>query len=255
MYGTKETFTGKTVFITGAARGIGQATALGFARGGADVAIFDYDPKSTETAKKIEEIGGKVLSLHGDVTNMGDVKSALQKTINKYGKLDIAFNNAGIEQPYSAIADVPEDMWQRLLATNLTGIYNCMKQEIPWMLKNGSGCIVNTSSGAGVTGFIGQAAYAATKHGVIGLSKSAALDYAKDNLRINVVCPGIIHTDMIDRVSGGTEEGLAKMIEQEPIGRLGRAEEIADTVLWLCSDASSFVLGQAIVADGGQTAG
>jgi NAD(P)-dependent dehydrogenase (short-subunit alcohol dehydrogenase family) len=176
-------------------------------------------------------------------------------TIDKLGRLDLAFNNAGIEQPLAYTADISDEVFERNLRVNLGGVFYCMKYQIPIMLKNGGGSIVNTSSGAGVVGIRGQAAYCAAKHGVIGLTKSAALEYGKDGVRINAVCPGIIDTPMIGRFTQGTEENRKRMIAQEPIGRLGRPEEIANTVLWLCSDASGFAIGHAVVVDGGQTAG
>jgi NAD(P)-dependent dehydrogenase (short-subunit alcohol dehydrogenase family) len=181
------------------------------------------------------------------------VKAALDKTIEVFGHLDVAFNNAGSEQAITATADLTEEEWDRIVSINLRSVFLCMKYEIPLMLKQGGGAIVNTSSGAGVKGFKGQAAYVAAKHGVVGLTKAAALDYASHNIRINAVCPGIIDTPMMDRFSGGTKEGRQRVISQEPIGRMGQPEEIANAVVWLCSEAASFAIGHALVIDGGQT--
>jgi NAD(P)-dependent dehydrogenase (short-subunit alcohol dehydrogenase family) len=181
------------------------------------------------------------------------VKAALDRAVVTFGRLDFAFNNAGVEQPITATADLTEAEWDRVLAVNLLGVFLCMKHQIPLMLKSGGGAIVNTSSGAGVKGFKGQAAYAAAKHGVIGLTKSAALDYAPQGIRVNAVCPGIIDTPMMGRFTGGTAQGRERVIGQEPVGRMGKPEEIAAAVVWLCSDAAAFMVGHAMVIDGGQT--
>lgn len=248
-------YTGKVAFVTGAASGIGRATALAFAREGASVVVTDVSEQSNqETARLIEKEGGRAIAVRCDVTQVKDVKAALAKAVEAFGRLDFAFNNAGIEPRRSApTAEYEEEEWNRILDINLRGVFLCMKCEIPLILKQGGGAIVNTSSGAGIVGIKGSPAYTAAKHGVIGLTRAAALDYAAQNIRINVVCPGYIDTPMMDRFTGGTPEGRAKVIAEEPVGRMGKPEEIAAAVLWLCSDSAAFMIGHAMVIDGGQT--
>ena len=250
----KKSYSGKVAFVTGGANGIGRATALAFAHEGASVVVADIsEAGNQETARMIEKRGGNALAVRCDVSRAEDVKAALARTIKVFGRLDFAFNNAGIEPRKPApTAEYEEEEWNRIIDTNLRGVFLCMKHEIPLILKQGGGAIVNTSSGAGIIGIKGSPGYTAAKHGVIGLTKAAALDYASQNLRINAICPGYIDTPMMDRFTGGTAEGRAKVIAEEPVGRMGKPEEIAAAVVWLCSDAAAFIVGHAMVIDGGQ---
>jgi NAD(P)-dependent dehydrogenase (short-subunit alcohol dehydrogenase family) len=247
-------FTGKVAFVTGAGSGIGRATAITFAQAGADVVAVDLDEQAAQaTVAQIEELGGTALAVTCGVTSSEQVRGALERTIARFGRLDIAFNNAGVELRPTPVADISESDFDRILDINLRGVFLCMKHQIPHMLEHGGGAIVNTSSGAGVTGFAGGAAYGASKFGIIGLTKCAALDYAASGIRINAICPGIIDTEMMHRFTGGTDEGRQNVITQEPIGRMGTPKEIAAAVLWLCSDDAAFTVGHALVIDGGQT--
>ncbi len=247
-------FEGKVAFVTGAGSGIGRATALRFAQEGADVAVVGLvDGDNAETARQIQALGRRALPIVCDVTDSDAVAAALAATVDAFGGLDIAFNNAGIEQRPTPLAEISEDLWAKAIYVNLRGVFVCMRHQIPLLLQRGGGAIVNTASGAGVKGFAGGGAYGAAKHGVIGLTRCAALDYAASNIRINSICPGIIDTEMMDRFTGDSESGRATVIAQEPVGRMGRPEEIAAAVAFLCSADAAFAIGHALVIDGGQT--
>jgi len=248
-------FTDKVVFITGAGSGIGRATAEAFAAAGAHVAVTGpTEEPLRETARSVEAHGRKAHVALCDVTDSASVEQAIASAVGALGPVDIGVNNAGIEQPPKPLAETSDEEWDKLMAVDLRGVFVSMKYEILAMPSTG-GSIVNISSGAGVIGIKGQAAYAAAKHGILGLTKSAALDYADQGIQINAICPGIIETPMMGRFSGGTPEGRARVIAQEPIGRMGTPEEIASAVLWLCSDLGGFAIGHALVVDGGQTIG
>ncbi|RSS41846.1 SDR family oxidoreductase [Streptomyces sp. WAC08241] len=248
-------FTGKTAFVTGAADGIGRATALAFARAGARVALADLSGDGLrETARLIEADGSESLTLTCDVTSEDDVQAAVDRTVEHFGSLDAAFNNAGVEQPVQSAADTTKDDWDRILGVSLTGAFLCTRAQIRQMLRqDGGGAIVNVSSGAGIKRFQDQGAYAAAKHGIIGFTRSAALDHAAQGIRINAVYPGIIDTEMIRRFGDTRPGGREGLIVDEPVGRLVTPEEIPSAVLWLCSTDAAFNTGTALVVDGGQT--
>ncbi len=242
-------FPGRIAFVTGAASGIGRAAAIAYAAEGARVAILDRTAEALqETARAIRDAGGEALALACDVSVPDQVEAAVARTVHAFGRLDIAFNNAGVENTATPVAEIALDEWDRILGINLRGTFICMKHEIAQMLRQGGGVVVNTSSGAGVRGVAGGGAYAASKHAIIGLTRSAALDYATANIRVNAVLPGNIATPMMDRFTGGDTQ---KAIDLEPVGRLGTPEEIAEAVLWMSSDLGAFVTGASIAVDGG----
>jgi NAD(P)-dependent dehydrogenase (short-subunit alcohol dehydrogenase family) len=247
-------FEGKVVLVTGAAGGIGRAAALAFAKEGAKVVVADVQVAGGEqTVADIQAAGGEAIFVKTDVRIAAEVEALVNTAVATYGRLDCAYNNAATEGMAGPIADCTEDNWNKVMDTNLKGLWLCMKYELAVMLKQGSGAIVNCSSLTGVIGFPGVAAYTASKHGVLGLTKAASLDYAKSGVRINAVCPGVIDTDMANRFAGGNPDVLAYLATLEPYGRLGKPEEVAAAVLWLASDEASFVNGTGLMVDAGMT--
>lgn len=245
-----QTFKNKVVLITGASFGIGKSSAKEFAKRGAKLVLADCI-QDNDVIDTIKTIGVEVLFVKCDVSKSEDVQNLMQKALTHFGRIDCAFNNAGIEGIPAPTADCTEENWSKVISVNLTGIWLCMKFQIPIMLQQGKGCIVNNASVAGLVGFPNSPAYVASKHGVVGLTKTAALEYAKQGIRINAVCPGIIRTPMIDRFTGKNKEVEKQFESMEPVGRMGEPEEVANLAIWLCSDESSFVTGQAIAVDGG----
>ena len=242
-------FKNKVALVTGGVSGIGRATVVEFAQGGAKVVVADMQDGKKLVAE-IKKAGGEAIYIKCDVSKEAEVKAMIQKTVKMYGRLDYAVNNAGTEGAQTPLQDLTEDLWQRTIDINLKGVWLCMKYEIPEMLKQGKGAIVNTSSIAGVIGFQNSAAYVASKHGVVGLTKVAALENAQTGIRVNAVCPGLIKTPMLERAFTSPEMEQA-YISAVPMKRLGRPEEIADSIIHLCSDASSLITGHALVIDGG----
>jgi len=246
----ESTFRDKIALVTGASSGIGKATALAFAKKGTKVVIADLT-EDPETIDLIENLGGEAIFVKCDVSANSDVKALIEKAIATFGGLDFAFNNAGIEGTPAPVQDCSEENWDKTIGVNLKGIWLCMKYEIPLMLKKGNGVIVNCSSVAGLVGFQGLPAYVASKHGVIGLTKTASLECAKLGIRVNAVCPGVIKTPMMDRLTADKKEVEDQFARLEPVGRFGLPEEIANAVVWLCSDEASFVTGLTMPVDGG----
>jgi NAD(P)-dependent dehydrogenase (short-subunit alcohol dehydrogenase family) len=245
---------GKSALIIGGSSGIGQATALAFVKEGAKVVIAGRrSEEGEETVRLIKDMDGEAFFVKTDVTKAAEVEALVNKVVYAYGRMDIAFNTAGNEGKPGPLIDLPEEIWDAVIATNLKGVWLAMKYQIPQMLKQGGGTIVNTSSAAGLVGTAGAAAYAASKHGVVGLTKSAALEHAKSGIRINAVAPAGVETDMLERFFP-TPEIKAQFEALHPVGRLAQPEEIARAVVWLCSDEASFVIGQALTVDGGYTA-
>jgi NAD(P)-dependent dehydrogenase (short-subunit alcohol dehydrogenase family) len=246
----------KVILVTGGASGIGRATSVAFAQAGAKVAVADIDGKGgEETLAMIHQAGGDAFFAGCDVSDAAAVKQLIDRVVAQYGRLDCAANIAAIEGSPHRIDQVPDDEFDAIIRINLRGVWLCMKHEIVQMLKQGSGgAIVNLASAAGLVGSVRSPAYGASKHGVVGLTKSAALQYAKDKIRINAVCPGGIATPMTERISAAARGTMAQMGNAHPVGRVGQPEEIAAAVLWLCSEESSFVTGAAMPVDGGLTA-
>jgi len=242
---------GKVALVTGGASGIGRATALAFAREGAHLMVADLAPAGEDTAAQARALGAPAEFVRTDVARQADVDQLVARTMVLYGRLDCAFNNAGVEGVLAPVADYPEEVFERVMRVNLFGVWRCLRAEIPRMIEGGGGAIVNTASVGGLVGAGSFSAYVASKHGVVGLTRCAAIDYAAAGIRVNAVCPGVIDTPMLDRLAAGMpglQEGLAAMA---PMRRLGTPVEIAEAVVWLCSDAASFVTGHTLAVDGG----
>jgi len=244
-------FENKVALVTGAASGMGLATAKAFAEAGAAVALADViGDGARAAADALVAAGHKAIGIRCDVADLDEVEAMVKQTVSTFGRLDMAFNNAGVQSPVAETADADPKDYDFVMGVNLRGVWNCMKHELLQMRKQGSGAIVNNSSLGGLVGIAERGIYHASKHGVVGLTKSAGLEYAAKGIRINAVCPGIIETPMVMGMLETQPEAMAALMKEVPMGRLGRAEEIADAVLWLCSPASSFVIGHALPVDG-----
>jgi NAD(P)-dependent dehydrogenase (short-subunit alcohol dehydrogenase family) len=246
---------GKVALITGAGSGIGRATSLIFAREGARLVLADIVAEGgEETLRMVEQAGAEAIFVRTDVSKLTEVEALVAKVISTWGRIDCAFNNAGIDGKMAKLAECTEETWNRTIAINLSGVFFCMKAEIPHMLRQGGGAIVNTASVAGLTGSPGLPAYVASKHGVVGLTRAAALEYGREKIRVNCVCPGPIRTPMMSRLLTGRPEMEQRFASAEPLKRLGEPAEIGEAVAWLCSDAASYVTGHAMPVDGGYMA-
>src|SRR5208282_1816560 len=242
----------KVAIVTGGSSGIGRATAVALAKEGVRVVVAARRAKEgDETVRLVREAGSDGIFVKTDVSNEDDVRSLVEKAVEKYGRLDYAFNNAGMEEPMVTFVEQTSIVFDRIMNVNVKGVWLSMKYEIPQMLKNGGGAIVNTSSGAGVIGVAQMPVYVASKHAVLGLTKSAALEYAKPGIRINAVAPGGVETDMPQRLTTNNKQFMEVLLSMHPIGRIGKPEEIADAVVWLLSDKASFVTGHTLLVDGG----
>ena len=247
-------FAGKVALVTGAASGMGLATAQAFAEAGAAVVLADYREELVKAeTQKLVDAGYRALAVGCDVSEDGQVEQMVDRTVAEFGRLDAAFNNAGVMARIAPTADSTRDEWDRVIGINLRGVWSCMKAELRQMQRQGSGAIVNNASVGALTGNPGIGSYIASKHGVVGLTRTAALEYVRQGIRVNAVNPGLIDTQIARDVVSGDERSYSELAKQVPIGRAGRPEEIASAVLWLCSDGASYVVGQALTVDGGMT--
>ncbi|MCR9092896.1 MAG: SDR family oxidoreductase [bacterium] len=252
---TTDEFEGRVAFITGTASGIGRAASRLFAARGARVVLADIDREAgASVAEEIRQTGAEAVFVETDVADDAAVGRAVATATERFGRLDYAYNNAGLSGPPNFVADMPEEQWRRTIDVMLTGVFLCMKHQIPAILAAGGGAIVNCASGAGLIGFPGQSAYVASKHGVIGLTRAAALEYGSQGIRVNSICPGTARTAMVEDVVRETPALQQELEALHPIGRIAEPEEIAEAALWLCSERSSFVLGAALSVDGGYVA-